>query len=242
MRSLAYVVAGLFLIYSIKTPNVVAAEAPQFNTVDEAIENTVRLLEDADFRFLDESLTPISANDLIQKPFKTFYLDGPFRVRAKIGDIAQGVSISLTATDLESGKVLGRRNLQISMHETVAAARVRFDQTIQSLEKEIARKGGFALKKTTAWSQVKLALTHLLGVPEAHAGVKNLLARGLLMGIGVVAIIVAAKIFKSADALMQFGAIPTAGAVAIAGVVVGAGGLVIFGRGIYPAIVKLLED
>ena len=212
MRSVTYLVAGLFLIYSVKTPRVLAGESPQ---IGEALEEPAAVLEDAGFPLLDEAFNSVSATALIEKSSRTFYVEGAVRIRVTIGDPNQGASVTLTALERDSGKVVARRNLKVaSLQEKDAAAlRLRLAQTVQSMTKEISKK-----RYKDQWLSV------------------------LLTGAGVLGIGIACEMFLASARLVPPPAQPFTLTRTVLMTLIGVAGVVAFIRGALPLMTREAYD
>lgn len=189
MRSLTYVIVGLFSIYSIQPPRAFAAPS-----LDDNAKAIVSAADDSQIRFLDSEQRPIAGKDLLEGRAETFYAlteVGNRTLQIKVSVASDGTGFSLAASDTEDdAKVLSRRAFKFSPTESAEAAKLRLLQTVKSMEKEIGTKWAVAFQPT-ALTKALLALQSLFGIPSAHAEESALAIKVIYPIVGGVALLAA---------------------------------------------------
>lgn len=197
MRSLAFLVTGFFLIYSIQSPRAVAGGGPvtaaNFSIQLSEIGDS---LEDLGFRFRDESKRPMTAEAFFEKPPTDFYLTLPETELPGLTlhlqtNASKGIGRIVITAQNEEGKVLSRRSLSIDPRDKDAkATSLLLRQTAHSMHKQIEKVTAVRTALRSFFAPLRTALFNVFGIPPAHAG--ELTNRGLqLLFTGLLTICVA---------------------------------------------------
>lgn len=177
MRSFAYVVLGLFSIYSIQTPRVQAAPGELTPEKVQAFGVDVYAdLEKEGYEFFDKQGVQVHAKDFYANPLRDLTVVSPSSDEARLkirvvnhGDIQKSLKLTLVASEVETGKVLSRRSFEIdATSANVATAKLRILQTMKSMDGDITAKLG--VKNASVLNRAKTILAGLFGIPSAHAG------------------------------------------------------------------------
>jgi len=195
MRSVTFLVAGLFSIYSIQPPEARAGQSKPA-TLQEALEQTLNVLSDAKLEVLDGEGKALDPESFHRSPPKEISMlssdeDGnTLKFSAKLGDLKKGPAYTLVVSDPDTGKVVSRRMFVANAKDKdVEGVKLRFKQTARSVENDIARHFGPKETGQNTLKQIKHALVSLFGIPSAHARISADAFAGLSFAIGIVALI-----------------------------------------------------
>ena len=184
MRSLTYLVMGLALIYSIQPPRAHASG------VREVAERGITFLEEEKYQLLDANDVPLTADAFLRNPpaeFSVVSSDNQESVRLRVKLAGKEThAYTVVASHAETGKTIARRRFSVGTGEKdVAAAKLRFQQTVRSMEEEIAKHFRQREGARNGRLFTRFAFLGLFGISSAHAAVMDMGVFGIVFVVTV---------------------------------------------------------
>ena len=228
MRSVpALVVLVSFLLTSLFPVQAHCREEFRLAEIEKSLERWGKTMEKEHLELRDSESRLLQPGDLVRKNLRQFQMvlkqagRSGLQFRVKIGEQALSPFFSITVVDEDSSKVLSRRSFRLDPREKSESVRIRFEQTVYAMEKEISRQLAQSSTKTDSWRRVAAALTQVFGIPSAQASCE-IVFRLVLAYIGTMSAYCAWQLFLfyhkttyDSEELLSVGGMVIAGVIAI---------------------------